>query len=177
MRTADKAQRASIDVATPRRGGRRAWSWFGQYCIWFDPCSGITPGAPRTALDAKQATYGKGKRWMSKDKKGSSRNLRPPPYGGKRSGGTTPSTPNSNRVGGGCWTVFLTESLVKRPPTPRVLESDLGIIILIIGSGGDSNTPGVGGCWTDRAQHCKPILSQVGPPPFSSGLAPFVAPP
>ena len=60
--------------------------------------------------------------------------------------------------------MFLTESLVKHPPTPRVLESDLGIIILIIKSGGDSNTPGVGGCWTDRAQHCQPILSQVGPP-------------
>ena len=60
--------------------------------------------------------------------------------------------------------MFLTESLVKHPPTPRVLESDLGIIILIIGSAGDSNTPGVGGRWTDHAQHCKPILSQVGPP-------------
>ena len=52
--------------------------------IWFDPCSSIIPGGPRTAFDAKQATYGKGKRWMSKDKKGSSRNLRASPYGGKQ---------------------------------------------------------------------------------------------
>ena len=51
-------------------------AWFAQHCVWFDPCSSIVPGAPRSAFDANQASYSKGKRWMSKDKEAWSRNPR-----------------------------------------------------------------------------------------------------
>ena len=58
--------------------------WYGQHCIWFDPCSSIIPGTPRTAFDADQAAYGKGPRWMSADRKAWSRNQRASPYAGKQ---------------------------------------------------------------------------------------------
>ena len=37
-------------------------AWCAQHRVWFDPCSSIVPGAPRSAFDANQASYGKGKR-------------------------------------------------------------------------------------------------------------------
>ena len=64
----------------------KGWTdgWFAQHVVWFDPCSSVIPGAPRSAFDADQAAYGKGPRWMSADKKAWSRNLRAAPYGGKQ---------------------------------------------------------------------------------------------
>ena len=40
-------------------------AWCAQHRVWFDPCSSIVPGAPRSAVDANQASYGKGKRVRS----------------------------------------------------------------------------------------------------------------
>ena len=40
-------------------------AWCAQHRVWFDPCSSIVPGAPRSAFDANQASYGKGKRVSS----------------------------------------------------------------------------------------------------------------
>ena len=76
------APRQSWAKQIKRVGHRKGW--YAQYCIWFDPCSGIVARVPRTAFDAAQTMHGEGKRWRSKDKKAWSRNLRTPPYAGKQ---------------------------------------------------------------------------------------------
>ena len=58
--------------------------WFFRNVVWLDPCSTILSEGPRAAFDEKQASYGKGKRWMSPDNRMSSRNLRAAPYATKQ---------------------------------------------------------------------------------------------
>ena len=57
-------------------------AWFHQNVVWFDPCHTILTLSPRTAFDIQQASYGGGKRWMSKGARGSSRNLRASKFAG-----------------------------------------------------------------------------------------------
>ena len=59
-------------------------SWFQRHCIWMDPCSTVIPASPRAIFDQSQANQGKGPRWMSKDARVYSRNLRAAPYAGKQ---------------------------------------------------------------------------------------------
>lgn len=58
--------------------------WYHRHCIWMDPCSSIIPGRPKSQFDQQQASYGKGKRWVSADSRDTSRNLRASPYAGKQ---------------------------------------------------------------------------------------------
>ena len=37
-------------------------AWYAQHCARFDSCATMIPGAPRSAFDANQASYGKSKR-------------------------------------------------------------------------------------------------------------------
>ena len=57
--------------------------WYHRHCIWMDPCSSIIPGRPKAEFDQQQASYGRGKRWMSADSRDAARNLRASPYAGK----------------------------------------------------------------------------------------------
>jgi hypothetical protein len=59
-------------------------SWYDRHCIWMDPCSTIIPSSPRAIFDHSHANSGRGPRWMSKDARIYSRNLRPAPYAGKQ---------------------------------------------------------------------------------------------
>ena len=59
-------------------------AWFHRNVVWFDPCSSILSVSERSAFDEHQSTYGKGKRWMSPDKRKSSRNMRSSPYASKQ---------------------------------------------------------------------------------------------
>ena len=54
----------------------RAATWYANHCIWMDPCSTIIPGSLRSVFDQTQSNNGKGPRWMSKDARIYSRNLR-----------------------------------------------------------------------------------------------------
>ena len=49
-----------------------------------DPCSSVLSEAPKTSFDVHQATYTKGKRWISPDKRVTSRNLKASPYATKQ---------------------------------------------------------------------------------------------
>ena len=57
-------------------------AWYERHCIWLDPCSSVIPGSPRSVFDQTQSNNGKGPRWMSKDARIYSRNLRASPYAG-----------------------------------------------------------------------------------------------
>lgn len=62
--------------------------WYFRNCIWVDPNYTILTTDPRAVFDAKQASFGKNKlRWISPDKRISSRNLRASPYAGKQARG------------------------------------------------------------------------------------------
>ena len=63
--------------------GRTA-GWYYQNCIFAGPCNTVVSPSAQTAFDEHQATYGKGKRWMSSDSRMSSRNLKASPYAGKQ---------------------------------------------------------------------------------------------
>lgn len=78
--------------------------WFFKNVVWIDPCSTILHTSPRSTFDEKQATYGKGKRWMSPDARANSRNLRASPYAGKQ------CQFNDKRV---WWFVVLARGVVK----------------------------------------------------------------
>ena len=78
-------------------------AWYHRSCVWLDPCSSIVPGEPRATFDQNQASYGKSKRWMSKDSRVYSRNLRASPYGGKQ------NSWGSKRV---WWFVIVTRGVV-----------------------------------------------------------------
>ena len=54
--------------------------WWRRHVVWFDPCHTVLPGSAKKAFDVRQASYGKAKRWVSANAKGSSRNLRAKPY-------------------------------------------------------------------------------------------------
>ena len=56
--------------------------WYSRHCLWVDPCYNVLTSAQRQAFDQDQARYGKGPRWMSKDSREYSRNMRSSPYGG-----------------------------------------------------------------------------------------------
>ena len=58
-----------------------AAGWYFRHCMWVDPCYNILTTAARQAFSHQQASYGKGKRWMSEDMRGYSRNMRSSPYG------------------------------------------------------------------------------------------------
>ena len=58
--------------------------WWHRNVIFVDPCHTILTDRMRAVFDEQQASYGKRKRWMSPDSKGSSRNLRAPPYATKQ---------------------------------------------------------------------------------------------
>lgn len=59
-------------------------AWFLRHVIFVDPCHTILSNKPRTAFDEHQASFGKGKRWMSPDTSSQSRNLRASPYATKQ---------------------------------------------------------------------------------------------
>ena len=61
-----------------------AAGWWRRHAVSFDPCHTIVPGTAKKAFDIQQASYGKGRRWISKDSKQSSRNLRAAPYATKQ---------------------------------------------------------------------------------------------
>ena len=84
------------DNALPQAKG-----WYAQHCVWVDPCCAVMPGAPRSALDAKQAAYGKSPRWMSADKKAWPRNLRATPHGGQLAHWGARKFPKQSEGGGG----------------------------------------------------------------------------
>lgn len=65
------------------RQGRSA-GWYCRHCVWIDPCSTIVYASTKAAFDENQSRPGKGKRWMSKGSRKSSRNLRASPYAGKQ---------------------------------------------------------------------------------------------
>ena len=54
----------------------RTAAWYANQCIWMDPCSTIIPGSLRSVFDQTLSNNGKGPRWMSKDARIYSRNLR-----------------------------------------------------------------------------------------------------
>lgn len=58
--------------------------WYHRHCVWVDPCYNVLTTSRRQAFDQDMAKFGKGKRWMSEDKRKYSRNLRSSPYGGKQ---------------------------------------------------------------------------------------------
>lgn len=58
--------------------------WFARHCVWVDPCYNILSTSQRQIFDQQRANAGKGKRWMSHDKRHYSRNQRSSPYAGKQ---------------------------------------------------------------------------------------------
>ena len=58
--------------------------WWFRHMVSFDPCHTIVPGTAKKTFDVQQASYGKQRRWLSKDAKLSSRNLRAAPYATKQ---------------------------------------------------------------------------------------------
>ena len=58
--------------------------WWLRHVIYVDPCHTILSNKVRTTFDEKQASYGKGKRWMSADAQRDSRNLKASPYATKQ---------------------------------------------------------------------------------------------
>ena len=59
-------------------------SWYQRNVVWWDPCSSIVPSAPRAIFNINKANQPKCARWMSKDARYYSRNLRASPYSGKQ---------------------------------------------------------------------------------------------
>ena len=60
-------------------------AWYYRNCVYVDPNYTILTIDPRSVFDEKQASKGKNKkRWVSPDKKFSSRNLRATPFAGKQ---------------------------------------------------------------------------------------------
>ena len=79
----------------PQKIARIAWArrllqmgrpagWYRQNCVWIDPCSTIVYASPKAAFDEQRSSAGKGKRWMSKSSRQSSRNLRASAFAGKQ---------------------------------------------------------------------------------------------
>ena len=62
----------------------RSEGWFFQQVVSVDPCNTVLSDSHRTGFDEGQASYGKGPRWMSADKRLASRNLRASPYATKQ---------------------------------------------------------------------------------------------
>ena len=59
--------------------------WYYEHCVWFDPNYTILTQDPRAVFDENQAAKGKHKkRWISPDKRYSSRNMRATPFAGKQ---------------------------------------------------------------------------------------------
>jgi hypothetical protein len=58
--------------------------WWFRHVIYADPCHTILSNKVRTTFDEKQASYGKGKRWMSADAQRDSRNCKASPYATKQ---------------------------------------------------------------------------------------------
>ena len=58
--------------------------WFFRNVVWLDPCNTVLSVSDKAAFDEKQATYGKGPRWMSPDNRMNARNLRASPYATKQ---------------------------------------------------------------------------------------------
>eukprot|EP00973_Karenia_brevis_P093687 12418543-Karenia_brevis.AAC.1 len=58
--------------------------WFARHCVWVDPCYNILSTSQRQIFDQQRAAAGKGKRWMSHDKRQYSRNQRSSPFAGKQ---------------------------------------------------------------------------------------------
>ena len=85
MKTALPPEQVQLRLAwgkAEQRKGRDA-SWYFRNVIWMDPCSSVLSEAPKTSFDEHQATYTKGKRWISPDKRATSRNLQASPYATK----------------------------------------------------------------------------------------------
>ena len=59
-------------------------SWYQRHCTWMDPCNTVIPGTPKAVFDVTHANNGKGPRWISKDARIYSRNLKASPYAGKQ---------------------------------------------------------------------------------------------
>ena len=58
--------------------------WYMNNCIWMDPCNTVVPAAKRTVFDQQQKAMGRHKRWISKDARQYSRNLKAAAYAGKQ---------------------------------------------------------------------------------------------
>ena len=59
--------------------------WYYEHCVWFDPNYTILTQGPRAVFDENQAAKGKHKkRWISPDKRYSSRNMRATPFARKQ---------------------------------------------------------------------------------------------
>ena len=58
--------------------------WFFRHCVWVDPCYNILSTNRRQVFALDKAKSAKTKRWMSKDKRTYSRNLRGSQHGGKQ---------------------------------------------------------------------------------------------
>ena len=58
--------------------------WFPQHVVFNDPCSTVLSDSLQAGFDENQASYGKGRRWLSPDQQKSSRNLRASPYATKQ---------------------------------------------------------------------------------------------
>ena len=59
-------------------------TWYMNNCIWMDPCNTVIPAAKRTVFDQQQKAMGRHKRWISKDARHYSRNLKAAAYAGKQ---------------------------------------------------------------------------------------------
>ena len=80
----DEAKKARWDWAKTMLAKKHHAAWYFRHIIWFDPCHCIVPATPKTIFDSQMANYGKGKRWISDDATGESKNSRASPYAGKQ---------------------------------------------------------------------------------------------
>ena len=80
----DEAHRFRLKWACAQERLGRTDGWFFQHVVFVDPCNTVLSDSHKTGFDENQSTYGKGPRWMSKDKRMSSRNLRASPYATKQ---------------------------------------------------------------------------------------------
>ena len=62
-------------------------AWYARNVVWFDPGSKIIPGTAKKAFDLALADKGAGKRWISKNSRANSKNLRAPGYSRQKSWG------------------------------------------------------------------------------------------
>ena len=81
----EDAEKLRLSWARAQERLGRTEGWFFQHVVYVDPCNTVLSNSHLAGFDEDQASYGKGPRWMSADKRLSSRNLRASPYATKQS--------------------------------------------------------------------------------------------
>jgi len=79
-----EAKMLRLKYSVAEEGVGNSGAWYNQNVVWVDPCATILSDSLKIGFDENQASYGRGKRWMSPDMRGASRNLRASPYANKQ---------------------------------------------------------------------------------------------